>query len=108
MLAEVKGRPAYGGKIKGKVRVINQISDFSKMRSNDILVSVMTRPELLPAVKKAAALVTDEGGITCHAAIISRELKIPCIVGTQVATSVLKDGDMVEVDANKGIVKKLK
>jgi pyruvate,water dikinase len=65
----------------------------------------MTRPEYISAMKKAAAIVTDEGGITCHAAIVSRELKKPCIIGTKIATKVLKDGDLVEVDADKGIVK---
>ena len=67
----------------------------------------MTRPELMPAVKKAKAIVTDEGGITCHAAIISRELKIPCIIGTKIATKILKDGDFVEVDANNGVIRVL-
>lgn len=65
----------------------------------------MTRPQTIVACKKAAAIITDEGGITCHAAIISREFKIPCIIGTKKATKVLKDGDMVEVDAEKGIVR---
>ena len=64
----------------------------------------MTRPEYLPAMKKAAAFITDEGGITCHAAIIAREMKKPCIIGTKIATQVLKDGDMVEVKANHGLV----
>ena len=59
-------------------------------------------------MRRAKAIITDEGGLTCHAAIISRELGIPCIIGTKIATKVLKDGDMVEVDANKGIVKKIK
>jgi len=67
----------------------------------------MTTPYFNQALKKASAIVTDEGGVTCHAAIFARELGIPCIVGTKVATQVLKDGDKVEVDANKGIVKKL-
>jgi pyruvate,water dikinase len=65
----------------------------------------MTVPDLVSAMKRAAAIVTDEGGVTCHAAIISRELKKPCIIGTKVATKVFKDGDLVEVDANKGIVR---
>jgi pyruvate,water dikinase len=65
----------------------------------------MTRPEYMPAILKAAAIIADEGGITCHAAIVSRELGIPCIVGTKIATQALKDGDLVEVDADKGIVK---
>jgi phosphoenolpyruvate synthase/pyruvate phosphate dikinase len=65
----------------------------------NILVCPMTLPDYVPAMKKARAIITNEGGITCHAAIISRELKIPCIVGTKIATQVLKDGDRVEVDA---------
>ena len=65
----------------------------------------MTRPEYVTAMKKAAAIVTDEGGITCHAAIVARELGIPCIIGTKVATKTLKDGEMVEVRANHGYVR---
>ena len=68
----------------------------------------MTRPEFLPLLRQAKAIITDEGGLTCHAAIISRELGIPCIIGTKMATRILKDGDLVEVDANKGIVRKIK
>jgi pyruvate,water dikinase len=64
----------------------------------------MTLPDYVPAMKKAAAIITDEGGVTCHAAIVSRELKIPCIVGTKIATKVLKDGDMVDVNANHALV----
>jgi pyruvate,water dikinase len=65
----------------------------------------MTRPEFVPLMKKAAGIVTDEGGITCHAAIISRELGKPCIIGTQTATQIIKDGDLVEVRANHGTVR---
>jgi len=68
----------------------------------------MTRPDFMPLVNKSAAIITDEGGLACHAAIISRELKIPCIVGTKTATRVLRNGDLVEVDANKGIVRLIK
>jgi pyruvate,water dikinase len=67
----------------------------------------MTRPDFSPILGKAAGIITNEGSITCHAAIISRELNIPCIIGTNIATKVLKDGDLVEVDADKGIVRKL-
>ena len=104
---DIKGRPAYQGHASGKVKIINSIKEFSKMKQGDVLVSIMTRPEMLPVMRRASAIVTDEGGLTCHAAIVSRELKIPCIVGTQIASAVLKDGDLVEVDANKGIVRKL-
>jgi pyruvate,water dikinase len=68
----------------------------------------MTTPIFLPAMKKASAIITDEGGITCHAAIVSRELKKPCIIGTKIATQILKNGDLVEVDAERGIIKKKK
>ena len=79
-----------------------------KLKDGDVLVTNMTTPNYLVAMKKAVAFITDEGGITCHAAIIAREMKKPCIIGTKNATKVLKDGDLVEVDANKGIVRKLK
>ncbi|MFT4303057.1 MAG: PEP-utilizing enzyme [Candidatus Woesearchaeota archaeon] len=104
----IKGSCAFHGKVKGIVKVINVPSDMRKMKNNDIIVSHQTNPDLLPAMKKAAAFITDIGGITCHAAIVSRELKKPCIVGTKIATKVFKDDDIVEVDANKGIVKKIK
>jgi pyruvate,water dikinase len=81
---------------------------MKKMKKGDILISPATNPNLMPAISKAGAMVTDEGGITSHAAIVSRELKIPCIIGTKIATQVLKDGDLVEVDANKGIVRIIK
>ena len=105
-MKEVKGSPAFGGNIRGNVRIIyNPKSDFKK---GDVLVTTMTRPEFVPLMKRASAVITDEGGITSHAAIIARELKIPCIVGTKFATHFLKDGDLVEVDADKGIVKIIK
>jgi len=81
---------------------------FDKLKQGDILVTTMTTPDFLFIMKKAAGFITDEGGITCHAAIVSRELKIPCIIGTKIATKVLKDGDLVEVDAKKGIVRIIK
>lgn len=103
----IKGTTAYPGKSKGQVKVINSSADMQKMEYGDILVSVATTPAIVSAMKKASAIVSDEGGLTCHAAIVSRELKIPCVVGTKIATQVLKDGDKVEVDAEKGIVKKI-
>lgn len=72
------------------------------------LLSNATTPNIVAAMKKAAAIVTNEGGLTCHASIVSRELNIPCVVGTRIATEVFKDGDVVEVDASKGIIKKIK
>ncbi len=105
---EFSGQPAQPGYAKGKVKVIIRAKDMSKMNQGDILVSIATDVDVVPAMKKAAAIVTEQGGITSHAAIVSRELGIPCIIGTKIATKVLKDGDMVEVDANKGIVRKIK
>jgi pyruvate,water dikinase len=90
--------------VQGTVRVIFDPRDNKGFKNGDILVTSMTRPEFVPLMKLAGAVVTNEGGITCHAAIVSRELKIPCIIGTKIATQVLKDGDLVEVDADKGIV----
>ncbi|MFH1366572.1 MAG: PEP-utilizing enzyme [Patescibacteria group bacterium] len=103
----IKGMTAQQGKVKGKVRVIRLEHQTALLKTGEILVTSMTDPDMVPAMKKARAIVTDEGGITCHAAIVSRELKIPCVVGTKIATQVLKDGDRVEVDANIGIVRKI-
>ncbi|MBU0722871.1 hypothetical protein KKH46_01485 [Patescibacteria group bacterium] len=82
-----------------------RIYNFPK---NAILVAGQTRPLLMPAIRKAKAIITDEGGLLCHAAIVSRELKIPCVVGTKIATKTLKDNDLIEVDTNTGIVKILR
>src|SRR3989338_5640608 len=106
-ITEITGQTACLGKVIGKVKVINSVSEMNKMQKGDILVSIATNPDIVPAMKKAGAIVTEQGGITSHAAIVSRELGVPCVIGTKIATKVLKDGDMVEVDANKGIVKKL-
>ena len=106
-VTEIKGTIASKGKIQGTAKVILVTADFPKINPGDILITSMTTPNMMTIMKKAAAFVTDEGGITCHAAIISREMKTPCIIGTKTATRVFKDGDMVEVDAEKGIVKKL-
>lgn len=106
-LQSITGNIAYKGLVIGKVVVVNALKDFEKMEENAVLVAPMTRPEYVPLMKKASAIITDEGGITSHAAIVSRELKKPCIIGTKIATQVFKDGDVVEVDANEGIVRKL-
>jgi len=104
---ELKGTPACAGVARGTVKIIVHADEMGKMNEGDILVSVATNPNLVPAMKKAAAIVTDEGGLTCHAAIVSREMGIPCIVGTKKATKAFKDGDEVEVNATNGIVRKL-
>lgn len=103
----IKGQIAMQGKVIGKVSIIENPSNTKKFNKGNILVTGMTRPDFVPLMKKAKAIITDEGGITSHAAIVSRELGKPCIIGTKNATQVLKDGDLVEVDANKGIVRKL-
>ena len=77
------------------------------LEEGDILIANSTTPNYIPIMAKASAFLTDEGGITSHAAIVSRELGIPCIIGTKVATKVFKDGDLVEVDANEGVVRKV-
>jgi pyruvate,water dikinase len=77
------------------------------MKDGNILVSAATSPSIMPAMKKAAAFVTDEGGLTSHAAIVARELNTPCVFGTKIATKVLNDCDLIEVDATNGIIKKL-
>lgn len=103
----VKGDVACRGKVIGPVRIIKRKNQAKEFQAGEILVSPMTTPDFLPAMKKAAAIVTDEGGITCHASIVTREMKKPCVIGTKIATKVFKDGDMVEVDAIKGIVRKI-
>lgn len=104
----IKGQVAYPGKVRGKVRILKNKTKMYEFQDGEILVSPMTTPGFVPAMKRAGAIITDEGGITCHAAIVSRELKVPCVIGTKIATKVLKDGDMVEVDAGNGIIKILK
>lgn len=104
---QLTGQAAYPGKVKGKVKLIFKTTDIAKMKKGNILVSLATNPDLIPAMKKAAAIVTDKGGITSHAAIISRELKIPCVTGTKIATQILKDNETVEVDAMRGVVRKI-
>jgi phosphohistidine swiveling domain-containing protein len=107
-IKELRGLVVSSGKAKGKVKILYTPKKLSKMKKGNILVAPMTSPDYITAMRKAAAVITDEGGMTCHAAIVSRELKIPCIVATKIATKVLKDNDLVEVDAEKGIVKVIK
>ncbi len=107
-ISEIPGQVACTGDefiIRGKVKIVNLTSDMEKFNDGEILVSVATTPDIVPAMKKASAIISDLGGLTCHAAIISRELKKPCLIGTKIATKVLHDGDEAEVDADKGTVK---
>lgn len=102
---EFKGQTASPGIIKGKIKIILFAKDAYLIKRGEILVCSMTSPDYISAMQKSAAILTDEGGLLSHAAIVSRELGKPCIIGTKIATKVLKDGDLVEVDANKGIIK---
>jgi len=113
-IKELKGSIGYAGFYRGTVKRIDIDFSFNRskkqilaMKKGQVLVSGSTGPEMILACKKAGAIVTDEGGITSHAAIVSRELKIPCVIGTKIATKVFQDGDLVEVDANQGVVRKL-
>ncbi len=107
ILDEIRGQCASMGKVVGRVKVIRSAEELERLNDGEVLVTSMTRPEFVAGMKKAAAIVTDEGGITSHAAIVSRELGVPCIIGTKIATKILKDGDLVEVNANHGVVKKI-
>ncbi len=107
-MKEIKGQAASPGIVKGIVRILIGFRNIDNVQNGDVLVTTMTTPDYLPAMKKAVAFVTDEGGITCHASIVAREMKKPCIIGTKTATKILKDGDLVEVDADNGIVRILK
>ncbi len=100
----VSGLGASPGIAVGKVKIIHNLDELSKIQAGDVLVTKMTNPDMVPVMMKSAAIVTDEGGITCHAAIVSRELGIPCVVGTRNATQVLKDGMIVTVNGSEGIV----
>lgn len=103
----LRGQCASPGRAEGTAKLVLHPRDMDKFEKGDILVAYMTDPGVVPAMKKAAAIVTDVGGITCHAAIVSRELGIPCVVGTKHATKLLEDGEEIVVDADKGEVRKV-
>jgi phosphoenolpyruvate synthase/pyruvate phosphate dikinase len=103
----LRGVAANKGKAEGIVKIICNAKEADKMKEGNILVTKMTVPDMIMAIEKAAAIVTDEGGITSHAVIISRELGKPCVIATKIATKVLKDGDRVRVDAENGVIEKL-
>lgn len=104
----VRGLPASPGVASGVVHVIDSPKDIDEFKAGEVLVTLMTSPDWVPAMKKAAGIITNNGGMTCHAAIVSREMQIPCIVGTKsrgkAATDVFKNGDVVTVDAKNGVV----
>jgi len=106
-LNQLRGMTIWPGIFKGKVVVLKSADELEKVSKGDILVCPMTDPDYMPAIQKAGAVVTDQGGVLCHAAIVARELQKICIVGTHHATKILKDGDEVEVDADKGVVRKI-
>jgi phosphohistidine swiveling domain-containing protein len=105
---ELKGSVAFDGKVNGRVKLLRTKDKVNEVMEGEVLIAAMTVPDFLPAMKKAVAFVTDEGGIICHAAITARELKKPCIVGTKFATQIFKDGDIVEVDAECRTVRLIK
>jgi phosphohistidine swiveling domain-containing protein len=98
----ISGSTACPGSAKGTVKVVMSISDIGKVELGDVLITTMTTPDLMLAIERSAAIVTDEGGVLCHAAIISRELDKPCVIGTGSATETFGDGDVVEVNASSG------
>jgi pyruvate, water dikinase len=100
----VTGLAAAPGRASGAARVLRSPQQSRDLRDGEVLVAPMTNPDWVPAIRRAAALVTDGGGITCHAAIVARELGVPCVVGARTATSVLRDGEVVTVDGQRGAV----
>ncbi len=99
-----KGLGASPGMASGQVKIIKDTDELDKIQKGNILVTVMTTPDMVPAMKRANGIITDEGGVTCHAAIVSRELGIPCVVGTGDATKILKENTVVTLDGNKGLI----
>ncbi len=106
-ITELQGRVAFEGIARGKAHIIRARKDMEGFEDGDIVVSPMTDPSYLPVMKRAAAFVTNEGGTLCHAAIVARELQKPCVIATKHATHIFRNGDMLEVDANTGVVKKV-
>ncbi|MDD5162805.1 MAG: PEP-utilizing enzyme [Candidatus ainarchaeum sp.] len=100
----LRGITAQKGKTVGIARVVSENNLSGKFENGDVLVAEFTSPVFVPLIKKASAIITDSGGILCHAAIIAREIGIPCIVGTRTATKQIKDGQKIVVDANRGLV----
>lgn len=105
---ELKGRIASPGLVRGRAVVVRDVGDFDKVAEGDILVVMNTSPDFIPVIRKAKGIIAEEGGITAHVSVISREFGVPCIVGVRNITEILKDGDLVEVDAERGIVKIVK
>lgn len=100
----LQGQGASPGIASGKVVIVRDVKDTGIVKDGDIMVTQMTNPDMVPAMRKVAAIVTDEGGMTCHAAIVSRELGTPAVVGTKTGTQVLRNGQTVTVDGEKGLI----
>ncbi|HLD06937.1 MAG TPA: PEP-utilizing enzyme [Candidatus Nanoarchaeia archaeon] len=107
LMGRLSGRIASPGVGRGRARVVLAKKDFAKVRKGDVLVVSNTTPDFVPVMKKAAAIVAEEGGITAHVSVVSREFGVPCVVGIPHITKIIYDGEMVEVDADKGIVRRL-
>lgn len=105
---ELKGQGINHAVVKGVVQILGKRKNISSILPGSIIVTHMTSPAMTPVLKKCRAIVTDDGGILCHAANVAREFGIPAVIGTKAATKVFRDGDIVEVDANRGIVRKIK
>ena len=103
----IRGKAINTGTTVGLVRIVRTRDEIKKVKRGEILVTYMTTPDFIPAMKLAAGFITDEGGILCHAAVVAREFNKPCIIGTKIATKILKNGDLVEVNSNKGLIKKI-
>ena len=101
-LDSVTGDPVVKGLVEGPVRVVMDASDLPKVNEGDVLVAPMTNPDFTAVFGKIAGIITDEGGVLCHAAIVAREYKLPCIISTRVSTKVFRDGDFVILDATSG------
>jgi len=100
----VTGLGASPGRVSGRVRVLRSPEEGGRLLDGEVLVAPMTNPDWVPTIRRAAAVVTDSGGVTCHAAIVSRELRVPCVVATRTATTVLRTGELVTVDGARGVV----
>lgn len=106
-IRELSGQAVSPGVVRGTAKLVFSTKDLKSINKGDILVTAMTTPEFVTAMEKASAIVTDDGGILCHAAIVSRELHLPCVVGTKKATKAFKNGNTLEVDGTNGIVRRI-
>ncbi|PIR96034.1 MAG: hypothetical protein COT92_03235, partial [Candidatus Doudnabacteria bacterium CG10_big_fil_rev_8_21_14_0_10_42_18] len=108
-VAELHGKMAcLGGIIKGRAKICLDKHEIGKVKSGDILVAQFTTPDFVPAMEKAAAIIADQGGLSSHAAIVSRELGVPCVIATYNATRIIKDNDLLEINAHTGHIKILR